>query len=217
MAGAAVMMEEWRDRVPAILMAWYPGMEGGAALADVLLGRSGPGGRLPFAIPRDEADLPPFDRNATTVTYDRWHGQRLLDRDRKPAAYPLGFGLAYTAFAVSDVAVHRLASTLGVRATVANTGTRPGCHVVQVYAGRTPPEPTGTDRFLVGFACVEAAPGEQVPVRIDIPLHRLATRRGPGRRAVAPGSYRIDIGANAADPAAVSVTIALPPEKVDHD
>jgi beta-glucosidase len=211
MAGAAVTIEEWHQDVPAILMAWYPGMEGGSALADVLLGTSEPGGRLPFAVPRDEADLPPFDKNATTVTYDRWHGQRLLDRDGKAAAYPLGFGLSYTSFAIGDVdvVVRRDAATLEVRAVVENTGTRPGGHVVQVYGCRVPQEPTGAERFLVGFARVGGAPGERVPVRIDVPLQRLA-RRAAGRWAVRPGSYRIDVGDSAADPASVSVTVELP-------
>jgi beta-glucosidase len=205
MAGAAVTMEEWRADVPAILLAWYPGMQGGSALADVLLGTTEPGGRLPFAVPQDEADLPVFDKDATTVTYDRWHGQRLLDRDGKAARYPLGFGLSYTSFALHavDVTVDRDAAAIVVRALVENTGERPGGHVLQAYA-------QGRDqRFLVGFARVEVAPGERASVRIDVPLHRLAARQGPGRWAVPPGSYRIDVGASAADPASTSVTLEL--------
>jgi beta-glucosidase len=212
MAGAAVVMEQWRHDVPAILMAWYPGMEGGHALADVLLGTSEPGGRLPFVVPRDEADLPPFDKHATTVTYDRWHGQRLLDRDGRAAAYPLGFGLSYTSFTIGEVQVvlDREAATLDVRATVANTGSRPGSHVVQAYACPAPPERADTGRFLVGFTRADCAPGRRMPVQVDVPLRRLSTRLAPGRWVVRPGTYRIDVGASAADPAAVSVTVELP-------
>jgi beta-glucosidase len=173
-------------------------MEGGAALADVLLGAAEPGGRLPFAIPRDAADLPPFDKNATAVTYDRWHGQRRLDRDGVAAAWPLGFGLSYTSFAISDVSV---SPDLEVRATVLNSGERAGGHVVQVYGRR------GDERFLVGFARVEAGPGERVPVVIDIPRDRLSVRTGPGLWALPPGPITLDIGANAADPDAVSITV----------
>jgi beta-glucosidase len=211
MAGAAVTMEQWRHDVPAILMAWYPGMEGGSALADVLLGTSEPGGRLPFVVPCNEADLPPYDKNATTVTYDRWHGQRLLDRDGKAPAYPLGFGLTYTSFTVDEVEVllDSDAAILDVRATVANTGSRPGGHVLQVYACQAPQERADIERFLVGFARVDCAPGERVPVKLDVPLQRLSTRLGPGRWAVRPGSYRIDVGASAADPLAVSVMVEL--------
>ena len=207
-AGATVLMEEWRHDVPAIVIAWYAGMEGGAALADILLGRSEPSGRLPFTVPRDEADLPRFDKNATTVTYDRWHGQRLLDRDGKQAAYPLGFGLAYTSFVIDDVqvALDRDAGALQIRATVENTGTRPGGHVVQVYATRSEPG----DRYLVGFARVHVDPAERVPVGIDVPLDRLATWQGSGRWEVMRGGYRIDVGADATDRASVSISVDIP-------
>jgi beta-glucosidase len=204
-AGAAVVMEEWRHDVPAILVGWYAGMEGGAALADVLLGRSEPGGRLPFAVPREEADLPAFDKDATRVEYDRWYGQRRLYRDGKPAAYPLGFGLSYSSFTIDDVSVVRATATkaLQVRARVTNTGSRDGGHVVQVYA--TGPE--SRERLLVGFVRVEARAGERTPVTVDVPLERLARWHGPGRWDVAPGEYRIDVGAYAEDPATVSTTV----------
>ena len=207
-AGATVVMEEWRHDVPAILIAWYAGMEGGAALADVLLGTIEPGGRLPVTVPRDEADLPPFDKNATTVSYDRWFGQRLIDRDGKQAAYPLGFGLSYTSLAIDDVhlAHDRDAGVLRIRAVVENAGSRTGGHIVQVFATR--PEPR--ERFLVGFARADVAAGERVPVAVDVPLERLATRQGLRRWKVIPGAYRIDVGAHSADPEAFSITVDLP-------
>jgi beta-glucosidase len=213
MAGASVTMEGWRDEVPAILLAWYPGMAGGSALADVLLGEREPGGRLPCVIPRDEADLPPFDKNATTATYDRWFGQRLLDRNGVSAAYPLGFGLSYTTFAIRAAEVKRAdGDRLEVRATVANTGERSGGHVVQVYATR-PTRPADQDepreRFLVGFARVELAPAERVDVLIDVPLRRLARWTGPGRWEVPVGEYAVDVGASADDPACTSVRLEL--------
>ena len=206
-AGAAVTMEAWRQQVPAILLGWYSGMEGGAALADVLLGDREPGGRLPFAVPRDEADLPPFDQDASTVTYDRWHGQRLLDRTGTAAAYPLGFGLSYTSFTLSDASAAVHGDVLTVRATVANTGDRPGGHVVQAYATR--PDPDGLDRFLVGFDRVEVAPGDRAPATIEVPLRRLAVRAGGGWR-LPPGPYRLDVAGHAADPGALTLTVDLP-------
>jgi beta-glucosidase len=206
-AGAAVTMEAWRHQVPAILLGWYSGMEGGTALADVLLGDREPGGRLPFAIPRDEADLPPFDRDATTVTYDRWHGQRLLDRTGTAAAYPLGFGLSYTSFALSDASAAVEGDVLAVRVTVADTGDRAGGQVVQAYATR--PGPDGVDRFLVGFTRVELAPGERAPATIEVPVRRLAAR-ARGRWQVPPGPYRIEVAGHAADPAALTLAVELP-------
>jgi beta-glucosidase len=95
MCGSAVLMERWRAAVPGILILWYPGMEGGHALADIVLGKQAPTGRLPFAIPVSEQHLPPFDPGADTVEYGRLHGQRLLDQLGVRAAYRYGFGLTY--------------------------------------------------------------------------------------------------------------------------
>ncbi len=95
MCSSAVLMERWRDVVPGILVLWYPGMEGGHALADIVFGHDSPGGRLPFAIPTDEAHLPFFDAQATSIEYGPLHGQRLLDDLGVEAAFPFGFGLTY--------------------------------------------------------------------------------------------------------------------------
>lgn len=95
MCGSAVLMERWRALVPGILILWYPGMEGGHALADIVLGAVPPTGRLPFAIPVSADHLPPFDPAAGTVEYGPLHGQRLLDHLGVQPAYRFGFGLTY--------------------------------------------------------------------------------------------------------------------------
>jgi beta-glucosidase len=210
--GAAVTMEAWRERVPGILITWYSGMEGGAALADVLLGHAEPGGRLPLVIARDEKDYPSFDMNATSIVYDRWHGQRLLDRDAITPAYPLGFGLSYTSFAVTagQASVSTQDEVLEVSVDVHNTGERSGSHVVQVYATRPAPEHAGVDRVLVDFARVELAAGERTTVQFRTPLIRLSNRTGPGNWVVAPGEYRIEAGSYAGDPDAAGTTVVFP-------
>jgi beta-glucosidase len=101
--GGTIVVDPWDADVAAVLLAWYPGMEGGHAIADILLGDTDPAGRLPVAIPHRQSDLPQVDWDATTVRYDRWWGQRKLDRDGIPAAYPLGFGLGYTTFGLAEV------------------------------------------------------------------------------------------------------------------
>ncbi len=93
--GSAVLMERWRRSVPAILILWYAGMEGGHALADIVLGRERPAGRLPFAIPTSADHLPPFDPGGSVVEYGPLHGQALLDHLGVQAAYAYGFGLTY--------------------------------------------------------------------------------------------------------------------------
>ncbi len=193
--------------------SWWPGTPGwraGTRSPTSCSGSREPGGRLPFALPRDEADLPPFERNATSVVYDRWHGQRRLDRDGVAAAHPLGFGLSYTTFAIGGVDVRAAADGVEVQAVVANTGERAGGHVVQVYVTR--PEAAGrpAERFLAGFARVEVPAGERRDVRIDVPRDRLAVRHGPGDWRVTPGSYRFDVGASAADPEGTATALDLP-------
>ncbi|KAM0213357.1 hypothetical protein ACHAQI_004400 [Fusarium lateritium] len=76
----SVIIEEWHDLVPSILIGWYNGCENGRALADVLTGKCNPSGRLPWSMAQTEAHLPPFDSDANQVTYDKWFGQRLLDK-----------------------------------------------------------------------------------------------------------------------------------------
>jgi beta-glucosidase len=142
--GGAVVMP-WRKTPRALVVAWYPGMEGGHAIADVLLGRSSPG-RLPVAFPEREEDLGPFERTARRVRYDRWWGQRRLDRDGCAAAYPFGYGLGFTTFVVQ--AAERDGAEVHV--TVVNTGARRGTTVVQLY--------TTPIRALVDFAVVELDP-----------------------------------------------------------
>ena len=98
MGGSAIITENWRGQVPAILMLWYPGMEGGHAFADILLGKVNPSGRLPCVFAAKPEDLPYFDMNAKAITYDLWHGYRKLERDGNAPAFPFGFGLSYTTF-----------------------------------------------------------------------------------------------------------------------
>jgi beta-glucosidase len=194
--GSAVVMP-WCDEVPVALLAWYPGMEGGHALADVLLGVGAPSGRLPFAIPRDEADLVAFDKNARAVTYDLFHGQWKLDRDGTAAHFPFGFGLSTTSFELRDA---RLASDAQeVTLTVANVGSRRGAEVVQLYGGYPVSSVERPRRRLVGFRQVELDAGQSrrtsVPLRLDV----LAVRRD-GRMVMEDGEVALNVACHAADP-----------------
>jgi beta-glucosidase len=209
-AAGAVLTERWRAQVPAVLMLWYAGMEGGHALGDVLSGAHNPSGRLPFSIPTSEDHLPAFDRHATAVTYDRFHGQRLLDRLGVPAAFPHGFGLSYTTFAIrgADVAArNESAVTLSVEA--ANTGPRDGGHVVQVY-GRAARGPYAGELMLVGFAPVFVPAGSSETVAVPVSLWPLAAWDAVARRRVLPDpeAVELEVGSHAHDPAAVVVRLA---------
>ena len=176
MGGGAIVCEAWRQAVPAILLLWYPGQQGGAALADVLLGRVSPCGRMPFAVPSSEAQLPPFEPRAPRVVYDLWHGYRRLRRDGHGAAFPFGFGLSYSNFSHADLQVQLdpEADMLQVTITVTNIGPMAAAEVIQVYA-----EPPGRllerpGRSLIGFQRLSLQAGEQQRLSLAIPLLRLA-------------------------------------------
>ncbi len=178
MAGSAVLMESWRQRAASILMLWYPGMEGGHALADVILGHVNPSAKLPFAIPCQESDLPFFDKHATHIEYDLWHGQRKLDRDGVQAAFPFGFGLSYTRFEYANLQFESevIASDGLQRITfeVINTGSQAGDEVVQVYAAAQNSRVERAARWLVGFTRVPVEARQRRTVTLEIPASRLA-------------------------------------------
>jgi len=184
-------------------------MEGGHALADVLSGRHNPSGRLPFSIPTSEDHLPFFDRDATSITYDRYHGQRLLDRLGVDAAFPHGFGLSYTTFALEAAAVAAITDDgVQLRVTVRNTGDRDGRQVVQVYGRRS----TGTyagEQLLAGFGTVEVAAGQAVELTIAVSFTALAEWDPTTKQRVAPdpGDVTLEIGAHAKDPAAITIDL----------
>jgi beta-glucosidase len=207
-AAGAVLTEQWRAQVPAVLLMWYAGMEGGHALADVLSGRHNPSGRLPFSIPTSEDHLPFFDRDATSITYDRHHGQRLLDRLGVPAAFPHGFGLSYTTYELERAAVEQGGDGPTVSVTVANRGGCDGRHVVQVYGRRSTGSYAG-ELVLVGFGTVEVPAGGSAEVRIDVSLAALAEWDPAARRRVPPqpSDVVLEVGSHAHDPDALTLSV----------
>ena len=196
MAGSAVVMP-WLESVPAALMVWYPGSEGGHALADVLFGRAEPTGRLPFAIPRDESDLVDFDRDADTAVYGLLHGQWHLDAHGTSAHLPFGHGLGYTTLELADA---RLEADR-VSVTVANTGTRSGSTVVQVYGRVTGSAHERPTKRLVGFAKVRLDAAESTDVTMPVDRSLLDLRIGGAwLREDLPVEYAIGFDAATARP-----------------
>ena len=208
MGGSAVVMEAWRQRVPAIVLLWYPGMEGGHALADILLGAMGPSGRLPFAVPTSADHLPHFDPDATAITYDLWHGQWKLDRDGHAPAYPFGFGLSYAPCTIGAVDVVGEGVARTVRCTVTNADTRNGVEVVQVYGGLPGSVYERPTWRLLGFARVEVPEGSSRAIEVPISMRTLAVRR-QGAWEVEPGRYAIAVGRHAGDLQAAHLTVTL--------
>jgi len=195
--GSAITMRDWLDRTGAVLDVWYPGEQGGRAVADVLFGDADPGGRLPITFPMSEGQLP--------LVYDHWptgRGDDYADLTGH-ALFPFGYGLSYTTFAYSALAVTPdsigAGGTARVMCRVENTGARPGDDVVQLYL-RDELSPVARPVIqLAGFAHIHLAPGEVREVSFVVDASQLAILDRAMHRAVPPGTYRVLVGASSVD------------------
>ncbi|MEW6078217.1 MAG: glycoside hydrolase family 3 C-terminal domain-containing protein [Thermodesulfobacteriota bacterium] len=208
--GSVIAMDGWKDAVDAILMAWYPGMEGGNALADILFGNVNPGGRLPVTFFESADQLFAFDKKARRVTYDHYHGYRYADFKTIRPAFYFGFGLSYAGFSYADL---RLADsclpadgTLTAAVDVTNTGSRAGDEVVQLYVEYPAAGPPRPVRELKAFQRISLAPGETRTVELTVPISDLAFYSEDQERwQVARGDYTVRVGPSA-DPAALTLS-----------
>jgi beta-glucosidase len=182
-SGMPVLMP-WAEQVAAIVYAWLPGQEFGTALADVLLGRAEPGGRLPVTMPAAEADSPVLHATPAgegVLTYDEGLliGYRGYDAAGRTPRYPFGHGLGYTTWEYESLDCPAWLSERGdleLTVRVRNSGARPGKEVVQVYVAE-PGDPASRGRpvrALAAFGVVRAAPGEVAQARLTVPARSFA-------------------------------------------
>jgi beta-glucosidase len=189
--GGALGLEWAKSHVPAILMAWYPGEEGGSAVADVLFGDANPAGRLPVTFYRSIEQLPPFDDyRMVGRTYRYFRGE---------PTYAFGFGRSFTTFGYGDVAVTPArgdaGTTFQVSVSVQNTGARAGDEVVQLYVAREGgAAPAGPIRWLAGFRRIALTPGQREKVTFTVDARALSVVGADGRRVVEPGAFTIAVG-----------------------
>jgi beta-glucosidase len=194
------VLTPWRGKVAALLEAWYPGQEGGTAIARVLFGDVDPGGRLPATFPRAETDLPTAgDPELYPGVNDEVHykegvfvGYRSYDARRVKPAFPFGFGLSYTRWRLGRPALRGRTVTVRVR----NAGRRRGSTVVQLYLGMPSssavPQPP---RQLRGYRKVALRAHRSTRIRFRLTRRDLAywSTAAHGWR-VAPGRYRVSVG-----------------------
>lgn len=171
--GSAIMMEEWREGVPAILHAFYGGMEGGTALARILFGEVNPGGKLPFSIPAYEDHLPAFDKKAIKAEYDLYHGYTKLEKEGHAPAFAFGFGLSYTTFSLANASFSVQGDQVEAAVDVTNTGQQAGDQVVQFYVGFENSAVDRPNKLLRGFERVSLEPGQRKRVATGCPLDKL--------------------------------------------
>ncbi|WTI13879.1 glycoside hydrolase family 3 C-terminal domain-containing protein [Streptomyces sp. NBC_00820] len=189
----------WRDEVAAVLLTWFPGQEGGAALADVLTGAHEPGGRLPTTW-GSLADAPVTQvvpvAGELPYTEGVFIGYRAWEKAGRTPAYPFGHGLGYTDWTYESLD----ADGTTVRVRLRNTGERPGREVVQVYLSPAEPDPERPARWLAGFAGAEAGPGESVEVSVELPRRAFEIWDEKVKAwAFVKGSYEITAGRSIVD------------------
>lgn len=194
--GSAITMSRWIDETSSVLMAWYPGEEGGDAIAEVLLGDVSPGARLPVTFPLAEGQLPLSYYHLPTG-----RGDDYVDLTGAPA-FPFGFGLSYTTFEYDSLQVAPQELSGGqVKVTfiLGNTGTRAGDEVPQLYVRDPVASVARPIMALKGFTRVHLGPGESRKVTLVLDTRELRLLDDRGGWTVERGAYDLLVGASSRD------------------
>jgi beta-glucosidase len=215
MNGRPLILEWAAERIPAIVEAWFLGVEAGNATAEVLFGDVNPSGRLAVTFPRSVGQIPLYynHRNTGRPPSAERFTSKYLDVPVTPR-YPFGYGLSYTTFAYRDLKLNAArvggADTIRVTVTVANTGTREGTEVVQLYVRDEVASVARPVRELKGFRRVTLKPGETRPVELRLAVRDLAFYGLDMRPAVEPGTFRVFVGPNSAEGLEATFEVAYP-------
>jgi beta-glucosidase len=190
LGGSALAVNWANDNVTAILDAWYPGEEGGTAIADVIFGDYNPAGRLPVTFYKSVSQLPDFtDYNMQGRTYRYFKGEPL---------YPFGFGLSYTTFKYDGLKFSsssvRSGQPVDVSVTVTNAGTRAGDEVVQLYISDIAASVPVPIRSLAGIKRVSLKPNEKQTITFTIKPEQMSVIDNDGKRVVEPGEFLVSLG-----------------------
>jgi beta-glucosidase len=199
MSGRAHVLTEIADRVQALLVAWPLGEQGGNALADVLLGRAEPTGRLAVTLPRATGQVPLHSSHRSGGNGSVFYGD-YTDCSHTPL-FSFGHGLGYTTFGYSDIAAEGsdTSSHVTVGVTVTNTGSREGEEVVQLYVSDLVASVARPAASLIGFARLKLPPGKSARVTFEVHPSRLAFYDESMRFVVEPGSFSFAVGASSSD------------------
>jgi beta-glucosidase len=210
-AGGNVDMTKWLDQIPAVLHAWYPGQEGGTALAQLLFGDSSPSGKLPATFERRWEDNPTFrsyyplkDDKRVEYTEGIFVGYRGYEKAGTKPLFPFGYGLSYTTFTYSDLTIVPAGKGSGALAAVSfrvkNTGSREGAEVAQVYVGDPHAPVPRPAKELKGFAKVSLRPGESKQLTVLLDRRAFAYYDVAKHDwVVSPGEFGILVGSSSAD------------------
>jgi len=195
--GSAITMSSWLDASSAVVDVWYPGEQGGSAVADVLFGDVNPAGRLPITFPMSEGQLPLYYNHKPTG-----RGDDYVDLTGMPL-FPFGFGLSYTTFDYSALSIEPAtidpAGTATVSCTITNTGTRAGDEVAQLYIRDVLASVARPVMELKSFERVTLAPGQSARVTFHLGPDDLRMLDREMKWIVEPGAFRVMVGASSKD------------------
>ncbi|GAB4579482.1 MAG: glycoside hydrolase family 3 C-terminal domain-containing protein [Anaerolineales bacterium] len=188
--GSPIALGEIEDLVEAILFVWYPGMEGGRAVADILFGDVSPSGKLPVTFPQSLDQLPPFEDY-------RMEGRTYRYMTAEPL-YPFGFGLSYSQFEFTDLALENIEIPAGVSLSfkfkVTNTGHRLAAEVAQYYLTDEEASTVVPQHHLIGFERVMLNPGESRELHFTITPEMMSFINDQGKLSLEPGTFRLEVG-----------------------
>jgi beta-glucosidase len=188
--GSPIALGEVEEMVDAILFVWYPGMEGGRAVADVLFGDVSPSGKLPVTFPMSLDQLPAFDDYSMKGRTYRYMTEEPL--------YPFGFGLSYSRFEYSDLKLDRTEIPLGdfldISLTIHNSGGRDSAEVVQLYLSDLHASTIAPLHHLVGFERITLKAGESHTLKFTLNPEMMSFYNDDGKLILEPGEFRLEIG-----------------------
>lgn len=200
MGGNTITISEWEGKIPAILYAYYPGQEGGTALADILFGKISPSGKLPFVIPYDEKDLQEIDWKASRQYYGYYHGYQYLDAKGIKPYRSYGYGMSYTSFKVTNAVVEADARGITASVDVENTGKIRGAEVIQLYIGKDISDEIYPVKALKQFKRIILRPGEKKRTELFCPMEKIMVYDEEKEKFILKqGTYHVYIGTSSAD------------------
>jgi beta-glucosidase len=188
--GSPIALGEVEDMVEAIVFVWYPGMQGGKAVADVLFGDVCPSGKLPLTFPKSLNQLPPFDDYSMDRRTYRYMTEEPL--------YPFGFGLSYTTFEYADLTLSKpeiaTGDSLDVNVTVRNVGDRSAPEVAQFYLSDLDASTVVPLHHLVGFERIALEPGQSCTLKFTLTPEMMSFFNDEGKLTLEPGKFRLEVG-----------------------
>jgi beta-glucosidase len=204
--GGPIALGDLADLVDAILFVWYPGQEGGHAVADILFGHSVPSGKLPLTFPQSIDQLPPIDDY-------RMEGRTYRYMTLDPL-YPFGFGLSYTHFAYSDLRTTtptiQMGQPVSIQITVSNVGQVEGDEVVQCYLSDLEASTSIPIHKLVGFQRITLTPGERRMLSFTIIPEMMMLVDSDGQANLEPGQFRVTVGGCSPGPRGIALGAPQP-------